>query len=211
MWSWVGLLALRQALTKGYVRLWQIQQNYDCVSWYGSVSLCLGKACRFPWAGREPATSQGTQLPPSLHSAYWGAQSHLWSCALAVFFILFVQFESINSSVLSLLYGPNLIPIHDYWKNHSFEYTDLCGKVMSLLFNMLSTFVIAFLPRNKPLLISWLQSPSTVILEPKKIISVTVSPLIPSICHELMGPDAMILVFWVLSFKPAFPLIHPNA
>ena len=64
------------------------------------------------------------------------------------------------------------------------------GKVMSLLFNMLSRFVIAFLPRSKRLLISWLQSPSAVILEPKKIKSVTVSTVSPSICHEVMGPDA---------------------
>ena len=67
------------------------------------------------------------------------------------------------------------------------------GKVMSLLFNMLSRFVIAFLPRKKRLLISWLQSPSAVILEPKKINSVTVS-IPPSICHEVMGWDVMILV-----------------
>ena len=80
------------------------------------------------------------------------------------------------------------------------------GKVMSLLFNMLSRFVIAFLPRSKRLLISWLQSPSAVILEPKKIKSVTVSTFSPSICHKVMGPDAMILVFWMLSFKPAFSL-----
>ena len=66
-------------------------------------------------------------------------------------------------------------------------------KVMSLLFNMLSRLVITFLPRSKRLLISWLQSPSAVILEPQNIKSATVSP---SICHEAMGPDAMILVFW---------------
>ena len=66
---------------------------------------------------------------------------------------------------------------------------------MSLLLNMLSRFVIAFLPRSKRLLISWLQSPSTVILEPKKIKSVTISNVSPSFCHEVMGPDAMILVF----------------
>ena len=70
------------------------------------------------------------------------------------------------------------------------------GKVMSLLFNMLSRFVVvAFLPRNKRLLISWLQSPSAVILEPQKINSVTVSIVSPSICHEVMELDAMILVF----------------
>ena len=70
-----------------------------------------------------------------------------------------------------------------------------CGKVMSLLFNMLSRLVTAFLPRSKRLLISWLQSPSAVILEPKKIKSVTVSIVSPSIHHEVMGPDAMIFVF----------------
>ena len=69
------------------------------------------------------------------------------------------------------------------------------GKVMSLFFNMLSRFVIAFLPRSKHLLISWLQSPSAVILEPKKLKSVTASISSPSICHEVIGPDDMILVF----------------
>ena len=78
------------------------------------------------------------------------------------------------------------------------------GKLMSLLFNMLSMLVIAFLPRSKGLLISRLQSPSAVILEPKKIKLDTVSTVSPSICHEVMGPDAMILVFWTLSFKPVF-------
>ena len=69
------------------------------------------------------------------------------------------------------------------------------GKVISLLFNMLSSLVIAFLARSKRLLISWLQSPSAVILEPRKIKSDTVSTVSPSICHEVMGPDAMIFVF----------------
>ena len=69
------------------------------------------------------------------------------------------------------------------------------GKVLSLLFNMLSRLVIAFLPRSKHLLISWLRSPSAVILEPRKIKSLTVFIVSPSICHEVMGPDAVILVF----------------
>ena len=69
----------------------------------------------------------------------------------------------------------------------------LVGKVMSLLFNMLSSLVIAFLPRSKHLLISWLQSPSAVILEPPKIKSLTVSTVSPSICQEVMGPDAMVV------------------
>ena len=80
------------------------------------------------------------------------------------------------------------------------------GKVMPLLFNRLSRFVTAFLPRNKCLLISWVQSPSAVILEPPKIKSVTVSIVSQCICHEVMGSDAMNLVFWILSFKPTFSL-----
>ena len=80
------------------------------------------------------------------------------------------------------------------------------NKVMSLLFNILSSLVIAFLPRSKHLLISWLQSPSTVILESPKIKSVTVSSVSPSICHEVIELDAMILFFWMLSFKPTFSL-----
>ena len=104
------------------------------------------------------------------------------------------QFKSISSSALSLLYGPALTSVHDYWKNHSFDYMDKVGKVMSLLFNTLSRFVIAFLPRSKHLLISWLQSPSAVILEPKKMKSVTVSIFYSSICHEVMGLDALIFI-----------------
>ena len=80
------------------------------------------------------------------------------------------------------------------------------GKVMSLLLNMLSRLLITFLPRSKRLLISWLQSPAAMILEPPKIKSATLSTVSPSICYEVMGPDAMILVFWMLSFKPNFSL-----
>ena len=75
------------------------------------------------------------------------------------------QLETISSSVLSLIYGPTLTSVHDYWKNYSFDYTDFVSKVMSLLFR----FSMAFLPRSKCLLILWLQSLSAVILEPKKI------------------------------------------
>ena len=80
------------------------------------------------------------------------------------------------------------------------------GKVRSLLFNILLKLVIAFLPRSKCLLISWLQSPSAVILEFKKIKSVTVSIVSPSIFHEVMGPHAMIFIFWMLSSQPTFSL-----
>ena len=80
------------------------------------------------------------------------------------------------------------------------------GKAMPLLFNTLFRFVTAFFPRSKHLLISWLQLPSVVILEPKKRKSVTASIFSPSICHEVMGLDVMILVFLIFSFKPALSL-----
>ena len=107
------------------------------------------------------------------------------------------------------LYSPTLTSIHDY--DHGLWYMTgktialtrriFVGKVTSLLFNMLSRLVITFFPRSKRLLIEWLQSPSAVILEPKKIKSLTVSIVSPSTCHEAMGPDVIILVFecWVLS------------
>ena len=82
----------------------------------------------------------------------------------------------------------------------------IVGKVMSLLLNMLSSLVITFVQRSKHLSISWLQSPSAVILEPKKIKSVPVSIVSPSICHEVTRPDSMIFVSWMLSFKQTFSL-----
>ena len=105
------------------------------------------------------------------------------------------QFKSINSTALSFLYGPTPTSLHDYWKNHSSDWMDNCWQSKSLISDILSSFIIAFLPRSKRLLISWLQSPSAVILEPPKIKSDSVSIVSPSISHEVMGPDAMILVF----------------
>ena len=112
------------------------------------------------------------------------------------------QFKSNNSLVLSFLYGPTLTSIHDYWKNHSLTIQTFVSKIMSLCFNMLSRLVIAFFLRSKSLLISWLQSPSAVILEPKKIKSVSLSILSPSDgtrCHDLHFLN-------VLSVKPSFSL-----
>ena len=117
-----------------------------------------------------------------------------------------LQFKSISSLVLSFLYSPTLTSMYDYWKKKALTRQKFVSKVMSLPFNILSLLVITFLPGSKHLLISWLQSPSAVILEPKKIKSVTVSIVSPSICHEVMGLEPMILVFWILSFKPAFSL-----
>ena len=115
------------------------------------------------------------------------------------------HFKSISSSALSI-YGPTP---HSFLTTGKTK-TDLCHKVMSLLCNMLSTFVTVFFPRSNHLLISWLLL-STVILEPKKIKSATVSNFSPSICHVVMGVVALIFVFWMLSLKPVFfhsPLSH---
>ena len=129
-----------------------------------------------------------------------------WLDLLAVQGILksLLQNQSAKASILacSVFFIVQLSHPYIYWKNHLTIWT-FVGKVMSLFFNMLTRLVMAFLPRSKCLLISWLQSPSAVILEHRNIKSVTVSP---SICHEVMGPDAMILVFWILSFKPTFSL-----
>ena len=107
--------------------------------------------------------------------------------------------------VLSFLYVQLLYPYMTTGKIIALTRHIFVGKVMSLLFNM-SSLVIYYLLRSKHLLISWLQLPSAVILEPQKIKSVTVSIASPSICHEVMGPEVMILVFWILSFKPTFSL-----
>ena len=108
--------------------------------------------------------------------------------------------------MLSFLYSSTLTSIHVYWKNHTFDYMDLCLQVMSLLFNTLSRFVITFLPRSECLLISCLHSPSALILEPNNINNVSI--VSPSTWNEMMGLDAMILLFWVLSqvlsFKSGF-------
>ena len=117
-------------------------------------------------------------MPPSIFSLSFYVCLQIWC----------------DTSALRRLYGSTLTSIHNYWKIIALTIWTSVSK-MSLLFNMLSRFVTAFLPRNKCLLISWLQSPSTVILEPKKIKSVTVSTFTTTTHHEVMGPDAMILVF----------------
>ena len=153
------------------------------------VSSCLQS---FPASGSFPVnqffTSGGQSigvsalaslLPMNIQDWFplgWTGWISLQSKGLSrVFFNTTVQF---SSSVLSVLYSPTLTSIHDYWKNHSFDQVDLNWQVTSLLFNLLSRLVIGFLPRSKCLLISWLQLPSAVTLEPKKIKSPTF-PLFP--------------------------------
>ena len=120
-----------------------------------------------------------------------------------------LQHHSSKASILqcSVLFIIQLShPYMTIGKNIALTRQTFVHKVVSLLFNKLSRLVITFLPRSKCLLVSWLQSLSAVILEPKNIKSDTVSTVSPSICHEVMGLDAMILVFWMLSFKPTLPL-----
>ena len=93
-----------------------------------------------------------------------------------------------------------LTSVHDYWKNHSLDYTDLCRQSDVFAFNTLSRFAIAFLPRSNHLPISWLQSPSTVILEAKKRKSVTASTFSPSICHVSDGTRCHDLSFFDIEF-----------
>ena len=114
-----------------------------------------------------------------------------------------LEFEGISSSALVLFMVQLSYLYVTTGKTIALAIQISVGKVKLLIFSTLFKFIIAFFPRTKCLLISWLQSPPTVILEPKKIKSVTAT-FLSSICQRVMGPDAMILVFWTLSFKPAF-------
>ena len=123
-----------------------------------------------------------------------------WLDLLAVQGILksLLQHHSSNASILRCSAFFTVQLSHPYMttgKTIALTRWTFVGNVMFLLFNTLSRLVITFFPRSKHLLISWLQSPSAVILEPRKIKSATVSTVSPSICHEVMGPDAMIFVF----------------
>ena len=116
------------------------------------------------------------------------------------------QFKTIISSSLTVLYGATITSIHDYWKNHSFDYIELFqpSNISILLKNLYSFVVDFFFQTSKHLLISWLQSSSIVILEPLKITSLIASIVSPSICHEVMGPNAMIFIFWMWGLDQMF-------
>ena len=164
----------------------------------------------FPMSQLFPWDDQNTEV--SALASVFPTSIQGWFDLLAVQGTLrsLLQHHSLKASVLqcSALFPVQLSqPYVTIGKTIALTRQTFVGKVMSLLFNMLSRLVIAFLPRSKCLLISWLQSSSAVVLEPKKIKSVTVSIVSPSICHEVIGPDAMILVFLMLSFKPDFSLL----
>ena len=145
---------------------------------------------------------------PSLlpHDLCHGRSSSRWPLAMNWLDLLAVQgtlksLRQHHSSKASILRFSAFFTVqrsHPYMttgKTIALTRQTLAGKVMSLLFNMLSRLVITFLPRSKHHLISWLKSPSVVILEPPKIKSATVSTVSPSICHEVMEPDALVLIF----------------
>ena len=122
---------------------------------------------------------------------------------------VFFSIKGINSLVLCLLYGPDLKTIRDYWEEYSLDHTDLCRQNNVSAFQHGVWSVITFLLRSNCLLISRLQSLSAVVLEPQKRKSVTTSTFSPSICRVVLGPDTMILVFFIFSLMPAL-LLHPH-
>ena len=155
----------------------------------------------FTWGGQSIGVSASASVLP-MNTKDWsplgwtGCMSLLSKGLSRVFSNTTVQKHQFLGAQLSLLLHPYMTTE----KTIALTRQIFVGKVMSLLFNMLPRLVITFLPRSKRLLISWLQSPSAVILEPKKVKSDTASAVSPCICHEVMGPDAMIFVFWMLSF-----------
>ena len=163
----------------------------------------------FPSGGQSiGASASASVLPMNIHDWFplgWTGWISLQSKGLStVFSNTTVQKHKFFGT--QPFYGPLSHPYKTTGKTILLTRWTFVSKVMSLLFDILSRLVIAFLPRSKHLLISWLQSPSAVILKPKTIKSVTVSIVSSSICHEVLGPDAMIFIFWMLSFKPAFSL-----
>ena len=185
------------------------QWYYLTISSSAHFSSCLQS---FPVTGSFPVsqlfTSGSQVLELQLQHQYSSEYSGLISFRIDWFDLLEVQgsLKSLlqhHSSKASVLWFSAFFIVqlwHPYMttgKTIALTRRTFVSKVMFLLFNMLSRLVITFLPRNEHLLISWLQSPSAVILEPQKIKSVTVSTVSPFICHEVMGPDAMILVFWM--------------
>ena len=122
------------------------------------------------------------------------------------------QFKSINSLALNFLYSLTLTSVHDYWTNHSFDYTEFCWQGNISAFKYVYIFFITFLSMRNHLLILWLQSSSAVNSEPRNIKFVTASTYPNSICSEVMELIAMIIFFWMLSFKPVFfsLIYHPH-
>ena len=157
----------------------------------------------FAWGGQGIGASASASFLP-MNTGLISFRMH-WLDLLAVQGTLnsLLQHHSSKASILwcSAFFTVQLShPYMTTGKTIALTRQTFVGKVISLLYNMLSRLVITFLPSSKHLLISWLQSPAAVILEPRKTKSDTVSTAFPSIYHEMMRPNAMILVFWMLSF-----------
>ena len=152
----------------------------------------------FAWGGQSTGVSASASILPmntwDWSPLRWTGWISLQSKGLSRVFSK-TTVQSINSSALSFLYDPTHIPHTTTRNTIALTRQTFVGKVTSLLFNLLSRLVITFPPRSKHVLISWLQSPSAVILEPPQKKSDTVSTVSPSISHEVMGPDAMIFIF----------------
>ena len=163
----------------------------------------------FTSGGQNTEISASTSILPKNTQGMFFRMDWLDLLAVQGTIKIFLQYHTSKTSILwcSALFIVQLShPYMTTGKTIALTRQTFVGKVMSLLFNMLSILAITFLPRSKCLLTSWLQSPFAVMLEPKIINSATVSSVYPSICHEMIGPDATILVFWMLCFKPTFSL-----
>ena len=163
----------------------------------------------FTWGGQSIGLSASASILP-MNTQDWSPLGWTgWISLQAKGLSRVLQHHSSKASILqcSAIFTVQLShPYMTTGKTKALTRWTFVGKVMSLLFKMLSKLVITFLPRSKRLLISWLQSQSAVIFQPPKIKSDTVSTVSPSIGHKVMGLDALILVFWMLSFKPTFSL-----
>ena len=159
----------------------------------------------FTWGGQSTRVSAlASSLPKKIPGLIYFRMDWLELLAVQGTLKSLLQHHSSKASILRCSAFFTVQLSHPYMttgKKIALTRWTFVGKVMSLLLNMLSRLVTTFLPRSKHLLISWLQSPSAMILEPPKIKSDTVSLVSPSVSHEVMGPDAMIFVFWMLSFK----------
>ena len=191
-----------------------IQPSHPWSSPFSSCTQSLSTSESFPmshlfaWGGQSTGASALASFLPKKSQDWSPSEWTGWISLQSKGLSSLLQHHSSKASILqhSFLYSPTLTSIHDYWKMIALTIRTFVSKVMCLLFNILPRFDIAILPSSKCLLISWLQSPSALILEPKKMKSDTVSTFSPSICHEVMGLDGMILVFWRLNFKPIFSL-----
>ena len=179
---WVGdAIWSSHPLSPSFPVAFNLSQNQDLFQWFGSMQQC------------------GQNIVASALASVLSMNIQGWF-PLGLTGLISLQSRGLSS----VFWSTTQPPLWSNCQTIALSIRTFVGTVMSLLFNMLSRFAIAFLSRSKWLLISWLQSPTTVILELNKRKSVTASTFPPTICHEVMGTDTMILDFLMLSFKPTF-------